>query len=134
MRAALCLVVCTLLLSVAAWAQSDADYQGWMKSNGAAAGSLGKNLTAKAGDAAATDATTLQDNMTKIAAYWQSKNVSDAVKFAQDAKAGFGQVAELASAGKFDDAAAAMKTAQANCGNCHMAHRDRAADGSFKIK
>ena len=72
--------------------------------------------------------------LTKVAAYWQSKNVSDAVKFAQDAKSGFAQVAELASAGKFDDASAAMKTAQANCGGCHMAHRERAADGSFKMK
>ncbi len=134
MRPALCLVVCTLLLSIAVWAQSDADYQGWMKSNAAAAGSLGKNLTAKAGDAAATDAKTLQDNMSKVAAYWQSKNVNDAVKFAQDAKSGFGQVAELASAGKFDDAAAAMKMAQANCGGCHMAHREREPDGSFKMK
>lgn len=134
MRANAYLVVCTLFLSIAVWAQSDADYQSWMKSNGAAVASLGKNLTAKAGDAAAMDAKTLQDNFTKVAAYWQSKNVSEAVKFAQDAKSGFAQVAELASAGKFDDAAAAMKMAQTNCAGCHMAHRERAADGSFKMK
>ena len=37
--------------------------------------------------------------------------------------------------GKFDDASAAAKqTAQVNCGGCHMAHREKAADGSFKIK
>ena len=134
MRPNVYLVVCTLLLSIAVWAQNDADYQSWMKSNGAAVASLGKNLTAKAGDAAAMDAKTLQDNFTKVAAYWQSKNVSDAVKFAQDAKSGFAQVAELASAGKFDDASAAMKMTQANCAGCHMAHRERAADGSFKMK
>jgi mono/diheme cytochrome c family protein len=40
----------------------------------------------------------------------------------------------LVSQGKFEDAAAALKTAQANCAGCHMAHRDKAADGSFKIK
>ncbi len=134
MKSIMGLVVCTLLLGVAVWAQSDADYQSWMKSNGAAAASLGKNLTAKAGDAAAMDAKTLQDNMTKVAAYWQAKNVSDAVKFAQDAKSGFAQVAALASAGKFDDATAAMKMAQTSCGGCHMAHRERAADGTFSMK
>ena len=32
------------------------------------------------------------------------------------------------------DGAAALKTVQANCAGCHMAHRDKAADGSFKIK
>jgi len=133
MRLALCFVVCTLL-SIAAWAQSDADYQGLMKSNAAAVAALSKDLTAKSGDAAAMDAKTLQANFTKIAAYWQNKNVADALKFAQDAQSGFRQVADLASAGKFDDATAAMKTAQANCGGCHMAHRERAADGSFKMK
>ena len=134
MKSSMALVVCILLLGVAVWAQSDADYQSLMKSNGAAAASLGKNLTAKAGDAAAMDAKTLQDNMTKVAAYWQAKNVSDAVKFAQDAKAGFAQVAALAAAGKFDDATAAMKMAQTSCGGCHMAHRERAADGTFSMK
>jgi mono/diheme cytochrome c family protein len=105
-----------------------------MKSNAAAVASLNKNLTAKAGDAAVMDAKTLADNFTKVAAYWQTKNVSDAVKFAQDAKAGFAQAADLAAAGKFDDASAAVKTAQTNCAGCHMAHRERAPDGSFKMK
>ena len=134
MKRILIIVLGLVSVGMVAWAQDQADYQSWMKSNGAAVASLGKNLTAKTGDAAAMDAKTLQDNFTKVAAYWQSKNVSDAVKFAQDAKSGFAQVAELASAGKFDDAAAAMKMAQTNCAGCHMAHRERAADGSFKMK
>jgi mono/diheme cytochrome c family protein len=134
MRAALCLLACILSFCVAVWAQSDADYQNWMKSNAAAVASLNKNLTAKAGDAAVMDAKTLADNFTKVAAYWQTKNVSDAVKFAQDAKAGFAQAADLAAAGKFDDASAAVKTAQTNCAGCHMAHRERAPDGSFSMK
>ncbi len=46
------------------------------------------------------DAKTLQDNMTKVAAYWQAKNVSDALTFAEDAKSDFAQVAELATAGQ----------------------------------
>ena len=134
MKRILIIMLGLVSVGMVAWAQDQADYQSWMKSNGAAVASLGKNLTAKARDAAAMDAKTLQDNFTKVAAYWQSKNVSDAVKFAQDAKSGFAQVAELASAGKFDDASVALKMAQANCGGCHMAHRERAADGSFKMK
>jgi mono/diheme cytochrome c family protein len=134
MKFSFCLALCALLLAGIATAQSDADYQAWMKSTAGATGSLNKDLTAKSGDAAAMDAKTLSDNMTKVAAYWQAKNVSDAVKFAQDAKAGFSQVGDLAAAGKFDDAAAAMKTAQGNCGGCHTAHRDRQPDGTFKIK
>jgi mono/diheme cytochrome c family protein len=130
----LSLGACLLCLSVALWAQVDADYQGWMKSNGATVASLRKNLDAKAGDAAAADAKTLADNFGHVHDYWQKKNVSDAVKYAGDAQSGFKDVAQLAAAGKFDDAAAALKTAQTNCAGCHMAHRDKAADGSFSIK
>ena len=134
MKRILILAACLLGLGVAAWAQVDADYQSFMKSNGAAVASLRKNLDAKAGDAAAADAKTLQDNFAKVYAYWQKKNVSDAMKFAMDGRDAFTQVADLASAGKFDDASAAMKTGQATCAGCHMAHREKAPDGSFTMK
>jgi hypothetical protein len=135
MRPALGLVVGTLLLGVAVWAQSaETEYQSWMKSNNAVVSDLSKNLAAKAGDAAAMDARTLQENMAKVMIFWQSRNVSDAARFALDTKYGFAQVALLASQGNFDDASAALKMTQANCAGCHMAHRERAADGSFKIK
>jgi hypothetical protein len=51
-----------------------------------------------------------------------------------DAENGFKEVAQLAAAGKFDEASAALMKTQANCGGCHMAHREKAADGSWKIK
>ena len=134
MKVSLLAAVCVLCVSVAVWAQEDADYQNWMKSNGATVASLRKNLDAKSSDAAAADAKKLQDNFTQISAYWQKKNVSDAAKFAMDAQNGFKDVAQLSAAGKFDEASAAAMKAQANCAGCHMAHREKAADGSWKIK
>src|SRR5581483_11976798 len=123
-----------LLLSMAVWAQDDAQYQTWMKSNNTDVASLRKNLMAKSGDAAAADAKKLQATMAEVQAYWQKKNVSDATQFATDAQNGFKEVSELAAAGKFDEATAALMKTQANCGGCHMAHREKAADGSWKIK
>jgi len=134
MKVSLIAVVCMLCLSVAVWAQEDADYQNWMKSNGATVASLRKNLDAKSGDAAAADAKKLQDTFVQVNAYWQKKNVSDAAKFSMDAQNGFKDVAQLAAAGKFDEASAALMKTQANCAGCHMAHRDKAADGSWKMK
>jgi mono/diheme cytochrome c family protein len=87
MRRILIIMLVLVSLGTVAWAQDQADYQNWMKSNGAAAATLGKALTAKAGDAAAI--------------------------------------------GRQDTP---MKVSQANCGGCHMAHWERAADGSFKMK
>jgi hypothetical protein len=136
MKLAFGLAVCTLLMGAVLWAQSDdfAEYQGWMKSNAATVADLNKNLTAKNAAAAHTDVRKLQENLAMVMAYWQSRNVTDGVRFALDATYGLAQVDVLVSQGKLDDAAAALKTAQNSCGSCHMAHRDKAADGSFKIK
>jgi cytochrome c556 len=138
MKLALGLAVCTLLAGAVLWAQADqtdfAEYQGWMKSNAATVAELSKNLTAKDGAPAHTDVRKLQENLAMVMAYWQSRNINDGVRFALDVTYGLAQVDVLISQGKFDEAAAALKTAQASCGNCHMAHRDKAADGSFKIK
>ena len=134
MRTTVILVGGLLLLSLAVWAQDDAEYQSWMKSNNANVASLRMNLAAKSGDAAAADAKKLQDTFTQVHAYWQKKSVSDATQFAMDAENGFKEVGQLAAAGKFDEASAALMKTQANCGGCHMAHREKAADGSWKIK
>jgi hypothetical protein len=134
MKATVILVGGLLLLSLAVWAQDDAQYQSWMKSNNANVASLRMNLQAKSGDAAAADAKKLQDTFAQVHAYWQKKNVSDATQFAMDAENGFKEVGQLAAAGKFDEASAALMKTQANCGGCHMAHREKAADGSWKIK
>ena len=134
MKATVILVGGLLLLSLAVWAQDDAEYQSWMKSNNSNVASLRMNLAAKSGDAAAADAKKLQDTFAQVHAYWQKKNVSDAMQFAMDAENGFKEVGQLAAAGKFDEASAALMKTQANCGGCHMAHREKAADGSWKIK
>lgn len=134
MRTTVILAGGLLLLSMAVWAQDDAQYQTWMKSNNADVASLRKNLMAKSGDAAAADAKKLQATLAEVHAYWQKKNVSDATEFAMNAENGFKEVGELAAAGKFDEASAALMKTQANCGGCHMAHREKAADGSWKIK
>ena len=138
MKFALGLTLGTLLSCAAMWAQADKtdfpEYQGWMKSNAATAADLTKNLTAKDGAAAHTDVRKLQENLAMVMAYWQARNVPDAVRFALDVTYGLAQVDVFVNQGKFDEAAAALKTAQASCGGCHMAHREKAADGSFQIK
>lgn len=136
MKAALGIVVLAfaLLMGSAVWGQTAEEYQEWMKSNGAAVADLSKNLAAKNASAAIMDANTIQENISKSMIYWQIKKVPDALKFAAGVKEGFANVIVLVNQGKFDEASVAAKTAQANCGGCHMAHREKAADGSFKIK
>ena len=125
--------VCAIALGLTAFAQ-DAEYQAWMKSVGATAGSLRKNLEAKNGDGASADAKKLADVFSQVHDYWHKKGVDDATATAKDASANFKAVGELASAGKFDDAGAELKKAMSSCGGCHSKHREKASDGSWKIK
>ena len=114
-------------------AQSDSDYQAWMKSNAATVGSLNKNITAKDGAAAAADAKKLQENFKLVGDFWEKRNAPDAVNFAKQARDGAAMVEKAVMAGDMDQAAANVKTMQANCGGCHMAHREK-TDAGFKIK
>jgi hypothetical protein len=52
----------SVLLVAGALAQSDSDYQGWMKTNGATVASLNKEIAAKDGPAAAAEVKNLQSN------------------------------------------------------------------------
>jgi hypothetical protein len=114
-------------------AQSDGDYQGYMKIVGPTNGSLQKNLAAKDGAAAAADAKKLEDTFKQVEAFWEKRNVPDAVNFAKQAKMGAAAVAKSAMAENIDQASADAKTMAANCGGCHMAHREKTESG-FKIK
>ena len=126
--------VVTALLVVGALAQSDSDYQGWMKSNAANMGSLNKNIAAKDGAGAASDAQKLEATFKQVAEFWKTRGgADDAVNFAMRGETAAAAVAKAATAGNLDEAAAQVKSMQANCGGCHMAHRE-GTPGSFKIK
>ena len=126
--------VITALLVVGALAQSDSDYQDWMKSNAANMGSLNKNIAAKDGAGAASDAQKLEATFKQVAEFWKKRGgADDAVNFAMMAQTAAAAVAKAATAGNMDEAGAQVKNLQANCGGCHKAHRE-GTPGSFKIK
>lgn len=121
------------MLSGVVCAQDAQEYQGWMKTVAGTAGSLRKNIQAQNGSDTAKDAQKLSETFQQVQSYWEKNNASDAVNFAKTARDASEQLAQAASAGKWDDAAAQLKTVQGTCAGCHAAHREGAA-GSFKIK
>jgi hypothetical protein len=120
------------MMAASAWAQSDADYQGYMKAVFAANGSMQKNVAAKSADAAA-DAKKLQETFMMVEAFWKGRNADDAVGFAQRAQTIAGTVGKDVAAGDFDKAQMDAKSIGAVCGMCHMAHRE-GMPGNFHIK
>jgi len=122
------------LLAVNAMAQSDSEFQAWMKTAGATMGSLNKNIAAKDGAMATADAEKLAATFKQVEDFWKQRSgADDAVNFAIKAQAAATTIGKDVSAGNFDQAPADVKALQSNCGGCHMAHREGTA-GSFKIK
>jgi hypothetical protein len=72
MRKMYVVAVTTALVLVGALAQSDSDYQGWMKSNAANMGSLNKNIAAKNAAGAAGDAEKLEATFKQVEDFWKS--------------------------------------------------------------
>ena len=114
-------------------AQSEADYQGWMKDVAATKGKVKKDMDAKSNSDVATDAEHLSGLFGKVAAFWAGRSVSDAESIAKNAEAASKDLAVAAKAGDDAKMASAMQTVNSACGMCHMAHRE-GAPGSFKIK
>lgn len=121
------------VMAASAWAQSESDYQGYMKTIAGANGAMQKAVAAKNADAAA-DAQKLQDTMKMVEAYWKAKGDENAVGFAQKAQTIAGTVSADVKAGDFDKAMAEAKTIGMACGGCHMLHRMKAEDGTFHMK
>jgi hypothetical protein len=134
MRKMYIMAVTAALVMVGALAQSNSDYQDWMKSNAANMGSLNKNIAAKNAAGAAVDAEKLEATFKQVEEFWKKRGgADDAVNFAMNAQMAAASVAKDASASNFDQAAADVKSLQANCGGCHKVHRE-GTPGSFKIK
>ncbi|MCS7024405.1 MAG: hypothetical protein NZV14_06355 [Bryobacteraceae bacterium] len=130
----LILAVSCLAASVMVMAQDEAAYVALMKQIGPTCSALGKKLQAKEGAAAVADAKKLQDLFQEVHAFWQKRSAADAMNFAKEASAAFQSVEQHASGGHFDEASASFKKALATCSGCHNAHREKAPDGSWKIK
>lgn len=127
------LVIATL--ATISLAQTDQEFQSWMKSTGATVGSMKKNIEAKAGDPAAADADKLADIFKQVGEFWQKRGgADDAVAAAQKAATAASAISTAAKAGNMDQASAEMRNLNSTCGGCHMAHRERLEGGGFKIK
>jgi len=115
-------------------AQDEKDYQTWMKTVQATNGTLRKNIDAKMGDAAAADADKLSGIFKQVAVFWEKRGgAADAVDTARRAVASTDKLSMAARAGNWTDASAELTALGGACAGCHMAHRERGADG-FKIK
>ena len=115
-------------------AQDEQEHPGWMKTAQATAGSLRKNIEAKATDEIAKNAATMEEVFKKCEDFWTKRNTEDAIKWSQQAQTAAKEIGEAAKDGDMDKAQASLKSLMSNCAGCHNAHRERVPEGGFKIK
>src|SRR5262245_42020552 len=134
-----CAAAIALGVAVAVQAQgkttimSEADYSKIMKEVGSLNGGLrgaGANPTAENVQAAQRLHTIFMD----VQVYWEGKKTEDAVGFAKAAVAATEQLSKALSAKDEAAVGAAQKTLAAQCAGCHMAHREKTPEGTFKMK
>jgi cytochrome c556 len=105
-----------------------------MKSNGATLQKLGKDVDAKNFDAIGDDAAMFKKNFSgAVGGYFTTMKMDDALN---KCKAAYGAANDLEKAAKAKDEMAvadARKALGGACGGCHMAHREKVADG-FEVK
>ena len=122
----------TLATGLVMMAQSDADYQGYMKTVAATKGKLAKGIAAKDA-AAAADAGTLETVFKQVESFWAKRNAADAVALAKQAHTAAAAAGKAITAGNWDAANAESEKIGGTCAGCHAAHRG-GEKGAFTIK
>jgi cytochrome c556 len=113
----------------------EAMLQPLMKSAGATSGKMRKDGEAKANADVAADAKQLAGIFKQIGEVFTKRGgMDDAVKLASNGEMAANDLAAAAGAGDAVKMDASMKAVGAVCGSCHSAHREKGADGAFKIK
>lgn len=105
-----------------------------MKKVGPTFAGLRGNLDPARAEASARDVALLEQAFAEIEVFWATRNVSDAVKWARDARGQLDAIKKASAGGDWDAAKKSAATLGQACQMCHAAHRERFDDGSFRIK
>lgn len=133
MKVSSLVVPCLLGFALLASAQDDAEFVRWMKTTGGETKVLRESKT-RTGAEAASSAEKLATVYKQMKGFWAKRNASDAVKLSEEGLQAATELAAAAKAGDDQKAGAAFKALGATCKPCHDAHREKLADGTYRIK
>ena len=122
-------IVALFSITALIWAHEGDPQHKLMTEAGATMKSLKKNVDANSRDDASKDAQKMTAIFKQVEEIWTKSNTEDAMKWSKDAQAA---ASDLASGS--GDMADGFKALGASCAGCHAAHREKAADGTYKTK
>jgi hypothetical protein len=94
---------------------------------------LRQAVTESNGETAKAQAAILKQAFAETEAFFKKRGKLDAEKWAVEART-HAETLERASAGKWDEAKAALPGLQQSCSSCHAVYRERQDDGSYRIR
>lgn len=128
-------VAAALALSASfVYADDQEDFEKLMKETAQTAGRIRKTLETKSVDGVSKDAKRLEEIFTTVHGYYAKNQVEDATKFATASIEAAKNLGAAAEGGDAEKTAAAAKAFQGTCAGCHGAHREKLADGKYKMK
>jgi hypothetical protein len=124
-------VIIQVVPSAQAKKVSDEDYIKIMKQVGPIWQSFNAANKAMKHADAAKEAEKLVPLFRDAGAYWEAKAIEDAMAFSKTALTGAETAAKSGSS--MEAMMAAQKQMQGTCAGCHMAHREKNPDGTYRI-
>ncbi|MFN7939085.1 MAG: cytochrome c [Bryobacteraceae bacterium] len=127
--------VLTAMLASMMWALDEKQVSTKMKSAGDHMGGLRKAMGAKDMAAVSTHAKGIADAMGGgVDAFWKGMGMEKAAEWQVASHKAANELAAAASANNADGVRSAMGALGGTCKQCHEAHREKLADGTYKIK
>ena len=113
---------------------SDADYVKAMKEIGPAFAAMQRDNAAMNHADGIKQAQLLSDRFKDVQAYWQAKKVDDASTAAGNAVEAADATIKASTVMDMTALTSSQQKLSASCTSCHTAHREKLADGSYKMK
>jgi cytochrome c556 len=120
--------------SSALFADNHEAFEAAMKKAGKTMGPLKKALDANNFADAKPGADALVGIYDVTEKFWKERKADDAIQSSMTGKAAAAALVAAVAAEKSDDARAAFGKLAGTCKGCHEAHREKLADGTYKIK
>lgn len=126
--------VLSVMLASIVWALDEKEVSQKMKSAGDHMGGLRKAMGAKDMAQVSTHAKGIADAMDGVDGFWKSMGMTQAAEWQVASHKAASDLAAAASANNADGVRSAMGALGGTCKQCHEAHREKLADGTYKIK
>ncbi|MBI3680097.1 MAG: cytochrome c [Acidobacteria bacterium] len=122
------------IFAMLALAMDEKEYSKKMKAAGDHMGALRKSFQASSLPDVARHAKAMAEALEGTDGFWIEMKRQDALNWSKEGLVAVKELVQAAEAGHADQAKGAMSKLGGSCKSCHDVHREKLADGTYRIK